>query len=174
MLEGCGDLFMQLVAVSDPKDEAVYTVTGKGIPPLCLLESQLTALTKHFANALKQMAEARRDGESTDINDALLKGSLAIGVHGIPRDESGDIDVGECPTPGQNCISNCDFGCGGLRPTVVGLIKLGKKIQAIKELRQNRGLGLKEAKDAVEDWDRAYYRARGVAFFESTEREVNR
>jgi len=38
----------------------------------------------------------------------------------------------------------------GLHETVTGLTRQGQKIQAIKELRQYTGLGLKEAKDVVD------------------------
>ena len=45
---------------------------------------------------------------------------------------------------------------GGLDPEVVELINSGKKIQAIKVHRERTGLGLAEAKDAVEAFERLY------------------
>ena len=37
-------------------------------------------------------------------------------------------------------------------PTIINFMQDGKKIHAIKELRQITGCGLREAKDAVEDY----------------------
>jgi ribosomal protein L7/L12 len=45
---------------------------------------------------------------------------------------------------------------GGLSPEVVQLINSGNKIQAIKAHRERTGLGLAEAKDAVEAFERRY------------------
>ena len=45
---------------------------------------------------------------------------------------------------------------GALDPEVVQLINSGNKIQAIKALRDRTGLGLAEAKDAVEEFERRY------------------
>lgn len=42
-----------------------------------------------------------------------------------------------------------------LPPDVVEAITAGRKIEAIKRLREARGLGLREAKDAVERYIRA-------------------
>lgn len=39
-------------------------------------------------------------------------------------------------------------------PQIVGLIQGGKKIEAIKVYRENFGVGLKEAKDAVDEVER--------------------
>lgn len=46
-----------------------------------------------------------------------------------------------------------------LNDTVKGLVETGRKIDAIRELRTQTGCGLKEAKDAVEE----YQRSLGVA-----------
>jgi ribosomal protein L7/L12 len=45
---------------------------------------------------------------------------------------------------------------GVMDPEVVALINGGNKIQAIKVLRDRTGLGLAEAKDAVEGFERRY------------------
>jgi ribosomal protein L7/L12 len=45
---------------------------------------------------------------------------------------------------------------GGLAPEVVQLINAGNKIQAIKVHRERTGLGLAEAKDAIEEFERRY------------------
>ena len=45
---------------------------------------------------------------------------------------------------------------GGLDPEVVGLVNAGNKIQAIKVHRDRTGLGLAEAKDAIEEFERRY------------------
>ncbi len=37
-------------------------------------------------------------------------------------------------------------------PDVVAAIEAGRIVEAIKELRQSRGIGLKEAKDLVEEY----------------------
>lgn len=39
-------------------------------------------------------------------------------------------------------------------PEIVGLIQRGKKIEAIKVYRANFGVGLKEAKDAIDEVER--------------------
>jgi len=46
----------------------------------------------------------------------------------------------------------------GASPTVAQHILQGNKINAIKECRIETGLGLKDAKDAVERYERALYR----------------
>ncbi|CAM3732786.1 ribosomal protein L7/L12 [Occultella aeris] len=43
---------------------------------------------------------------------------------------------------------------GGLSPRVAELLARGKKIEAIKVYREETGVGLKEAKDAVERFER--------------------
>ena len=45
---------------------------------------------------------------------------------------------------------------GALDPEVVQLINSGNKIAAIKVHRERTGLGLAEAKDAVEEFERRY------------------
>jgi ribosomal protein L7/L12 len=45
---------------------------------------------------------------------------------------------------------------GVMDPEVVQLINGGNKIRAIKVLRDRTGLGLAEAKDAVEEFERRY------------------
>ena len=45
---------------------------------------------------------------------------------------------------------------GGLAPDVVQLINSGNKIQAIKLHRERTGVGLAEAKDAVDAFERRY------------------
>jgi large subunit ribosomal protein L7/L12 len=45
---------------------------------------------------------------------------------------------------------------GGLDPDVVALINSGRKINAIKLLRSRTGMGLAEAKDAVDQFERRY------------------
>jgi large subunit ribosomal protein L7/L12 len=45
---------------------------------------------------------------------------------------------------------------GGLDQDVVQLINSGNKIQAIKVHRERTGLGLAEAKDAIEAFERRY------------------
>jgi large subunit ribosomal protein L7/L12 len=45
-------------------------------------------------------------------------------------------------------------GAGGLSPRVADLLARGKKIEAIKVYREETGVGLKEAKDAVERFER--------------------
>jgi large subunit ribosomal protein L7/L12 len=45
---------------------------------------------------------------------------------------------------------------GGMTPEVEQLINSGKKINAIKLLREQTGLGLAEAKDTVEEYERRY------------------
>ena len=45
---------------------------------------------------------------------------------------------------------------GGMTPEVEQLINSGKKIHAIKLLREQTGLGLAEAKDMVEEYERRY------------------
>ena len=42
-----------------------------------------------------------------------------------------------------------------LPPDVIDAIRANRKIDAIKRLRESTGLGLKEAKHAVETWSRA-------------------
>ncbi len=44
----------------------------------------------------------------------------------------------------------------GLDAEVVQLLNSGKKIQAIKVHRERTGLGLAEAKDAVDEYERRY------------------
>lgn len=43
-----------------------------------------------------------------------------------------------------------------LPPELIDLIQCGRKIEAIKLYREHTGVGLKEAKDAVEDLERKY------------------
>jgi hypothetical protein len=43
-------------------------------------------------------------------------------------------------------------GDGGLPQAAIAALRKGKTIEAIKIVRQERGLGLKEAKDAVDDY----------------------
>jgi ribosomal protein L7/L12 len=45
---------------------------------------------------------------------------------------------------------------GELAPDVVQLLNGGRKIEAIKVHRERTGLGLAEAKDAVEEFERRY------------------
>ena len=44
-------------------------------------------------------------------------------------------------------------GKTGVSPEVINLMRQGKKIQAIKQYRQETGVGLKEAKDFVDSLD---------------------
>jgi ribosomal protein L7/L12 len=78
------------------------------------------------------------------------------------------ISIDQCPNCGAplsvNAYGRCSY-CGAvihgeamvpaapadaMSPEIIGLIRAGKKIQAIKAYRQLTGLGLAEAKDAVE------------------------
>jgi large subunit ribosomal protein L7/L12 len=45
---------------------------------------------------------------------------------------------------------------GGMTPEVEQLVNSGKKINAIKLLREQTGLGLAEAKDMVDEYERRY------------------
>ena len=45
---------------------------------------------------------------------------------------------------------------GGMTPEVEQLINSGRKIDAIKRIRENTGLGLAEAKDLVDEYERRY------------------
>ena len=49
-----------------------------------------------------------------------------------------------------------EVGAGGLDAEVQQLVTSGKKINAIKLHRERTGLGLAEAKDAIEAWERRY------------------
>jgi hypothetical protein len=57
--------------------------------------------------------------------------------------------------PGENLMTSPSW----LPPEVVAAIESGRRIDAVKLLRESRGLGLAEAKEAVD----AYARSRGVA-----------
>lgn len=66
--------------------------------------------------------------------------------------ESNPAEVGVCKKCG-NTIPRDESPEGELSEfdkTILGLMKGGKKIEAIKLYREKTGLGLKEAKDAVE------------------------
>jgi hypothetical protein len=45
---------------------------------------------------------------------------------------------------------------GGLDPDIQQLLNSGKKINAIKLYRERTGVGLAEAKDAIEGWEDRY------------------
>jgi ribosomal protein L7/L12 len=57
---------------------------------------------------------------------------------------------------GLDPVDAVPTAAGGLSPEVVQLINSGNKIEAIKIHRERTGLGLGEAKDAVDEFERRY------------------
>jgi len=101
---------------------------------------------------------AKADNMSvSDLNEALLRGTLGIGQNGVAV----AIDtsrVGWCAPQGRtedigepSACRNCN-GCGELTGEEAYEMRSGRKIDAIKLLRSRTSMGLKETKDAVEDW----------------------
>lgn len=84
----------------------------------------------HTIKAIKLLREARGMGlyEAKEAVDAYARGNAGVGP---------SIDRGDIPAE------------------VVAAIQAGHKIQAIKRLREVRGIGLKEAKQAVEAYMQA-------------------
>ena len=62
---------------------------------------------------------------------------------------TGNVESGN-PTPTPRVRDATNFATGEGDADVCALIAAGKKIEAIKRVRQRTGLGLKEAKDYVE------------------------
>ena len=59
------------------------------------------------------------------------------------------LDVPSAPLPNGTTLPEYE------RTTIAELLARGQKIEAIKRYRTLTGVGLKEAKDAVESWERA-------------------
>jgi hypothetical protein len=66
--------------------------------------------------------------------------------------ESNPADVGICKNCGNSLplVESVAEPASDFEATILGLLKGGKKIDAIKLYREKTGLGLKESKDAVE------------------------
>ena len=54
----------------------------------------------------------------------------------------------------QNAVYSAPTPPGAASDQIADLIRRGKKIEAIKVYREQTGVGLKDAKDAVEDMER--------------------
>jgi hypothetical protein len=134
----------------------VYTLAG-----VLALARNLLSIGK-VAESLGAKAS---DMSVSDINDALLNGTLGIGSNGLPVSPAFDRTLaGWCKThnagsllPVPEC-RECG-GCGGLAGPEAAEMRDGKKIAAIKLYRERTNEGLKDSKDTVESW--AY--AAGIA-----------
>jgi ribosomal protein L7/L12 len=104
------------------------------------------------------------------VIEALRKGNLMEAIKllrgsGIGLKEAKDAIEAYArgkPAPHAPTFSAASMG-QSLPPDVVDALQKGQKIEAIRLMREQTGLGLKEAKDAVEGYQQLYRPADGLS-----------
>jgi len=104
------------------------------------------------------------------VIEALRKGNLMEAIKllrssGIGLQEAKDAIEAHArgkPAPHAPTFSAASMG-QSLPPDVVDALQKGQKIEAIRIMREQTGLGLKEAKDSVEGYQQLYRPADGLS-----------
>ena len=102
------------------------------------------------------------------VIEALSKGNLIEAIKllrssGIGLKEAKDaIEAHARGKPAPHGFSAASTG-QSLPPDVVDALQRGQKIEAIKLMREQTGLGLKEAKDAVDRYQQMYHPPDGLS-----------
>jgi large subunit ribosomal protein L7/L12 len=89
--------------------------------------------------------QARIDGIERKVEQLT---AAVTSLQGRSRDDGTGM-IATVPVSKSYLVSS-----GSLSPGVRALADQGRKLEAIKLLREESGLGLKEAKDAVDDYER--------------------
>lgn len=161
--------FIEKVSVSGSPKGPLYRLVTKQGTTYCMEDHQMAALISELISAVEMVAKVAGGQNSSPgmdgnaVTRALLEGTLGIGQNGIPTRVAPRREVGECEyqNPLDPCQAGC-AGCGGLTTRAANFAKRNQKIQAIKELRLVSGISLRDAKDAVESWCRAWLLTRGA------------
>ena len=173
VLEAQSLAFQELGSLTQAKDfiesllqELENQENGVSIPNLnntnSLLQDVLNMLGQgRKLEAVKLIKESTNLGlkESKDLADLLYNnlGSEAI-LHQVLEMYLPLFEKKQEEIPMQQISQNSEFGTKVSIDTILDLIHKGKKIEAVKLVKDTDGLGLKESKDIVDAIQEKYYK----------------